>query len=241
MDYTLFLILCNVELLIIGSLPIGSPPVGFNWQYSLWTKHNELRSEISMGNINNQPFSTNMEHILYDSNLETIPLNHALQCNYTHNTQLNKQIKQIELLNENIIQIKNIIPTIGNDFSIEKMKSKLLEKDIMINKLENKIKIYDENNNIIEYIKNNMITKNNLKTIRDRNKMYAMLMFLNGIAFGYIVGIKLRKNRKLLFHSTAGLSGISFLGFNQWDHKYWGKLLSVSTGFLIGFSVASKM
>lgn len=55
----------------------------------MYTKHNELRQRIATGNVENQPFATNMEQLLYDSALESIALKHALQCNFTYNPSLN--------------------------------------------------------------------------------------------------------------------------------------------------------
>ena len=75
---TTFLLL----LLLLSIKCVLSIEPFFHWDYSLWTKHNQLRSNIATGTMfltHNQPFATNMEQILYDKNLESIPLNHALK------------------------------------------------------------------------------------------------------------------------------------------------------------------
>eukprot|EP01083_Nonionella_stella_P089958 251283_1 len=71
-------------------------PSFFEWQYPLWSKHNELRSQVATGSVSGQPFATNMEQLFYESNMEQVPLKHALQCNYTHNTDLSDDMKSIK-------------------------------------------------------------------------------------------------------------------------------------------------
>eukprot|EP00483_Globobulimina_turgida_P009051 UN09069 len=95
---------------------------------------------------------------------------------------------------------------------IASMKQKLLDKEVKINKLEYELKQYEDHKEVLKYIQNNVTDRNNLGFVK---RVWVIV---------YAVGAMV-------------IAMISFLGFKS-KNKYWTRMLTVSTGFFIGFAVA---
>ena len=139
---------CNQIILLILNIQcfLSQSPPFFEWEYSIWTKHNELRSKVARGLLSdyNQPFSNNMEEILYDTNLQTIPLNHALNCNFSYNKNLQRQADAIQdILSFNFSKLDQFGENIAWDSSGPLLTFDRLQKIIQTQWFDNIYPYYD--------------------------------------------------------------------------------------------------